>query len=154
MRTSDADDVVALFHKSLSLDLASLEQPDPETKRQIRCICLKAKSTDRLDVVKRLREIVPAGTTGPLLPDICDVANIPNIQRFNLTIALSGGDEWKLLAERLGLSPTEIRFLDNRFRNPCDAVLAYARDKDFIRSVGELYDKLVKCNFPVWADLL
>ena len=27
---------------------------------------------------------------GPLLPDICDVANIPNIQRFNLTIALSG----------------------------------------------------------------
>ena len=64
LRTSNADDVVALFHKSLSLDLASLEQPDPETKRQIRCICLKAKSTDRLDVVKRLREIVPAGTTG------------------------------------------------------------------------------------------
>lgn len=58
------------------------------------------------------------------------------------------------MAERLGLSPTEISFLDNRFRNPCDAVLAYARDKDFIRSVGELYDKLVKCNFPVWADLL
>lgn len=58
------------------------------------------------------------------------------------------------MAERLGLSPTEIRFLDNRFGNPCDAVLAYARDKDFIRSVGELYDKLVKCNFPVWADLL
>ena len=64
LRTSNADDVVALFHKSLSLDLASLQQPDPETKRQIRCICLKAKSTDRLDVVKRLREIVPAGTTG------------------------------------------------------------------------------------------
>lgn len=58
------------------------------------------------------------------------------------------------MAGQLGLSPTEIRFLDNRLINPCDAVLAHARDKDFIRSVGELYDKLVKCNFPVWADLL
>ena len=58
------------------------------------------------------------------------------------------------MAERLGLSPTLIRFFDKQERNPCDAVLAYARDKDFIRSVGELYDKLVKCNFPVWADLL
>lgn len=71
-----------------------------------------------------------------------------------MLLGISGGDEWKLLAERLGLSPTEIRFLDNRLINPCDAVLAYARNKDFIRSVGELYDKLVKCNFPVWADLL
>ena len=67
MRTCDADGVVALFHESLSLDLASLEQPDPETKRQIRCICLKAKSTDRLDVVKRLRQITPAGTTGMMV---------------------------------------------------------------------------------------
>lgn len=71
-----------------------------------------------------------------------------------MLLGISGGDEWKLLAERLGLSPTEIRFLDNRLINPCDAVLAYARNKDFIRSVRELYDKLVKCNFPVWADLL
>lgn len=71
-----------------------------------------------------------------------------------MLLGISGGDEWKLFAERLGLSPTEIRFLDNRLINPCDAVLAYARNKDFIRSVGELYDKLVKCNFPVWADLL
>ena len=67
LRTCDADHVVARFHESLSLDLASLERPDPETKRQIRCICLKAKSTDRLDVVKRLREIAPAGTTGMIV---------------------------------------------------------------------------------------
>ena len=67
LRTCDADGVVALLHESLSLDLASLEQPDPETKRQIRFICWKAKSTDRLDVVKRIREIVPAGTTGMIV---------------------------------------------------------------------------------------
>ena len=67
LRTCVADGVVALFHESLSLDLPSLEQPDPETKRQIRCICLKAKSTDRLDVVKRLRQITPAGTTGMMV---------------------------------------------------------------------------------------
>ena len=64
LRKCDADGVVTLFHESLSLDLASLERPDPETKRQIRYICLKAKSTGRLDVVKRLLEIAPAGTTG------------------------------------------------------------------------------------------
>ena len=67
LRTSDADHVVALLLGSLSLDQASLERPDPETKRQIRCICLKAKSTDRLDVVKRLQEIAPAGTTGVMV---------------------------------------------------------------------------------------
>ena len=37
---------------------------------------------------------------GPLLPDICDVANIPNIQRFNLTIALSG--EYTIIVTSLG----------------------------------------------------
>ena len=67
LRTSDADHVVALLLESLSLDVASLKHPDPETKRQIRCICLKAKSTGRLDVVKRLREIAPAGTTGMMV---------------------------------------------------------------------------------------
>ena len=67
---------------------------------------------------------------------------------------ISGGKEWQLLAERLGLSPAEIRFLDNRVLNPCDAALAHARKQGFIRNVGELYDKLVECDFPMWADLL
>ena len=65
-----------------------------------------------------------------------------------------GGDEWKFFAERLGLTPAEIRFLGNRLINPCDAALAYARDQGYIRNVGDLYDILVDCEFPVMADLL
>ena len=64
MQTCDANDVVTRLQESLSLEQASLEQPDPETKREIRYLCMKAKNANRLDVVKKLREIAPAGTTG------------------------------------------------------------------------------------------
>lgn len=150
----DANQVIARFLESLSLEHEAIKEPNSETKRQIRFLCLQAKSVERLDIVQRLREIVPAGTTGPLLPEACDVENIPISQREKLTIHLCGGNEWRLLAERLGLSPAEIRFLDNRVINPCDAALTYARKQGLVRSVGELYDKLVECDFPMWADLL
>ena len=60
----DSREIVLHLKDSLQLDQASLEQPDPGTKRLIRCLANKAKQSDRLDVVKHLREIVPAGTTG------------------------------------------------------------------------------------------
>lgn len=66
MQTCDANDVVPRLQESLSIERTSLEQPNPETKRQIRCICMEAKNADRLDIVKKLREIAPAGTTGEL----------------------------------------------------------------------------------------
>ena len=66
LQTCDANGVVARLQESLSLEQASLEQPDPETKQQIRCLCMKAKTANRLDVVQKLREIAPAGTTGKL----------------------------------------------------------------------------------------
>lgn len=64
LQSCDANDVVARLQESLPLEEASMKQPDPDTKRQIRCLCLKAKSAKRLDVIKRLREVAPAGTTG------------------------------------------------------------------------------------------
>ena len=64
LQTCDANDVVARLEESLSLVQASLEQPGPKTKRQVRCLCKTAKNANRLDVVKKLREIAPAGTTG------------------------------------------------------------------------------------------
>jgi len=64
LETCDANNVLARLQESLSLEQVSLEQPDLETKKLIRCICLKAKTAKRLDVVEKLREITPAGTTG------------------------------------------------------------------------------------------
>ena len=66
---------------------------------------------------------------------------------------LSGGDEWKLLAERLGMSNNEIRFLDKRIPNPCDVVLNVMAQHRCFR-VGELYDNLVESELPGAADLL
>ena len=66
IQTCDASAVVAQFQKSLSLENLSLEQPDLDTKKKIRYLCLKAKTAKKLDVVKKLREITPAGTTGEL----------------------------------------------------------------------------------------
>ena len=58
------------------------------------------------------------------------------------------------LAERLGLTPAEIRSLDRRVLNPCDAALEHARKQRLIQNVGDLYDRLVDCEFPRLADLL
>ena len=64
-----------------------------------------------------------------------------------------GGDEWKLLAERLGFSQIDIRFLDKRVMNPSDVVLgAVGRHRHL--SVGEIYDTLVDCELPAVADLM
>ena len=67
-------------------------------------------------------------------------------------VCVVGGDEWKLVAEALGLTPHEIRFLNNRTLNPLDAALAFiAKQRDI--TVGDLYDLLSECGLPVVADL-
>ena len=60
-------EVVHQLKLSLQWDQASLEDPTPENKRLIRYLATKAKHSNRLDVVKHLREITPAGTAGELL---------------------------------------------------------------------------------------
>jgi len=65
----------------------------------------------------------------------------------------AGGDEWMEVAEKLGLTPKEIRYLDKRTLNPCEAVLAFIAQRCHI-SVGDLYDVLNECGLPVVADFL
>ena len=64
-----------------------------------------------------------------------------------------GRDEWKLVAERLGLTSEEINFLDKRTLNAADAMLGYVAQLHSI-TVGDLYDLLVDCELPVMADIL
>ena len=54
------------FKEALQLEPASLISPEPETKSMIRGLALRAKSEKRDDLVRHLREITPAGTTGEL----------------------------------------------------------------------------------------
>ena len=63
-----------------------------------------------------------------------------------------GGEEWKLVAEALGLTRQEICFLDHRTLNPLDSALSFIAKQRHI-TVGELYDKLNECGFPLIADL-
>ena len=64
-----------------------------------------------------------------------------------------GGDEWKLLAEKLGMSQIDIRFIDKRVVNPCDVVLSLMGNNRYL-SVGEVYDILVDCELAGAADIL
>lgn len=64
-----------------------------------------------------------------------------------------GRDEWKQVAEKLGLTQDEIHFLDIRTRNPADEMLGYVTSC-FPVTVGDLYDLLIACELPVMADLL
>ena len=52
------------FQEALQLEPASLISPEPDTKSMIRGLALRAKSEKRDDLVRHLREITPAGTTG------------------------------------------------------------------------------------------
>ena len=52
------------FQEALQLEPASLISPEPETRSMIRGLALRAKSEKRDDLVRHLREITPAGTTG------------------------------------------------------------------------------------------
>ena len=60
----DSREVVLQLKDCLKLDDVSLKNPDPETKRLIRCLANKAKQSNRPDVVRELREVALAGTTG------------------------------------------------------------------------------------------
>ena len=68
-------------------------------------------------------------------------------------LILLGLDDWELFAEKLGLTPEEIRFLDKRTRNQVLQVLISATQK-YIITVGDLYDVLKDCGLPVIADFL
>ena len=68
-------------------------------------------------------------------------------------LILLGLDDWELFAEKLGLTPEEIRFLDKRTRNQVLEVLISATQK-YIITVGNLYDVLKDCGLPVIADFL
>ena len=57
------------------------------------------------------------------------------------------------VAEGLGLTPSEIRFVDMRTLNPIEAALSFIIRQRFL-SVGELYELLNEHHFPMLADLL
>jgi len=57
------------------------------------------------------------------------------------------------IAEKLGLTQDEIRFLHVRTLNPADEMLGYVTRR-FHLTVGDLYDLLIACELPVLADLL
>ena len=68
-------------------------------------------------------------------------------------LVVADGDKWKFVAEKLGLNPLEIRFLDDRYINPVEALLAFVPNQRYL-SVGELYQVLCDCGIPVIADQL
>lgn len=70
-----------------------------------------------------------------------------------LFVIVAGGDEWKLVAETLGLSHREIQFLDQRTLNPAEALLGFITNQRYL-SVGELYQILCDCELPAVANLL
>ena len=58
-----------------------------------------------------------------------------------------------MVAEGLGLTPREIRFLDQRYSNPMFAVLNHVGQQSFTR-VETLYDLMTELGLPNTADLL
>ncbi|XP_015775508.1 PREDICTED: uncharacterized protein LOC107353680 [Acropora digitifera] len=89
-------EIVLKLKENLHLDQADLEKPSAETTRMFRCLAATAKDSNRIDVVKHLREIMPAGTTGPLLPGKLDIGDIPDEKTRELTINLTESEDKSL----------------------------------------------------------
>ncbi|XP_015749583.1 PREDICTED: uncharacterized protein LOC107329408 isoform X2 [Acropora digitifera] len=152
--SSDPKEIVLQLKENFHLDQTDLEKPTPETTRMIRCFAATAKDSKRLDVVKLLREITSAGTTGPLLPGKLDICSIPVEKMRDLTIDLIVTDgQWKVVAERLGLRANEIKYFDMRYPNPCEAALTFVAQYRGL-NVDDLYDVLTECGMPLLADIL
>ena len=66
-RTCDPEEILHKLMQNLSLDKTCLKEPTPETTKMIRCFAAKAKISNRIDVVRHLRDIAPAGTSGEFL---------------------------------------------------------------------------------------
>ena len=66
---------------------------------------------------------------------------------------VSGDNEWMIVAEKLGLTSQEIRYLDRRTRNPADALFSYIANQRHLPA-GEIYDILCDCGLPALADIL
>lgn len=111
--------------------------------------------TLRIDVVKTLRKVLSTykGVTGPLLPPKKYIRDVGYTHRRELTTELCGDDSWKVLAQRLEMDNTLIRFLDGRVDNPADEVLRFWEVKSG-STVGALYDILVELGYPYIADVL
>ena len=68
-------------------------------------------------------------------------------------LCVAVGGRWKVVAERLGLRGSAIEFLNERYRNPSEATLAFAA-KCYGMNVDDLYEMLIECGWPVLADVL
>ncbi|RMX58348.1 hypothetical protein pdam_00024887 [Pocillopora damicornis] len=81
-------------------------------------------------------------------------SNVPSSEGpGQMEISFERRDDWELFAEKLGLTPAEIRFLDKRTRNQVLEVLIFASQK-YLITVGDLYDVLKDCGLPAIADFL
>lgn len=108
----------------------------------------------RQDIIKTFREVVRVGgITGPLSPPNKFVRDLSFSHRRSLTTELCVDGNWKILAEHLELTNTQISFFDDRYKNPADEVLKCWEVKGG-STVGTLYDILVKLNFAYIADCL
>ena len=78
---------------------------------------------------------------------------LPSLGKPVLNASFTGGEDWKVVAERMGFTAPEIRYLDHRTRNPFEAALTHCIQMNPMK-VDDLYDILTECGMPVLADIL
>ena len=84
---SSPKEVVDKLIENRQLEHTSLKQPDPETRKWIRCLGRNAKNSNRTDVVKYLRQVTPAGTTGRC--DTCIVVMMMMMTMMVMTMTMT-----------------------------------------------------------------
>ncbi|RMX58478.1 hypothetical protein pdam_00022155 [Pocillopora damicornis] len=78
----DAKEIVHQLKENLQLNKDIFERPDYNTKKIVRSLAHRAKDLKRLDVFEHLREIAPAGTTGPFLAENLPVQEMPTTKNI------------------------------------------------------------------------
>ena len=78
--SNDYKDVVQQLKDKFNLDQVVLRDPDPDKMKLTRYLARKANIAGRYDVIKELRSLVPAGTTGRFA-----FKTFPTVQELKVT---------------------------------------------------------------------
>ncbi|XP_031574845.1 uncharacterized protein LOC116308536 [Actinia tenebrosa] len=126
-----------------------MNNPSEEIVVRCREFCSYLKSNERDDIVKKIRDLLPSGMTGPLTNEKVLVGDMIG-KLEDLTRSLCGNDLWKKMADHLGIRPCYLWFHDRK-KNPAKSILEDVCRKRRL-TIGDLYDVLCKCDANALAD--
>ncbi|XP_066565984.1 uncharacterized protein LOC136753618 [Amia ocellicauda] len=125
----------------------------------LRHLCEAMKTLNRQDVLSAMHaQSNLMSNLGPKLKEDTRVKDLPFSLWLPFTVALSvekeDGSDWRILAERLGITATYRELWKQKSKNPAEDVLNSWKNKISEATVGNLFDHMISMGREDLADML